>query len=91
METGNYENLVAEITEQVLRKISDNGALKNQSPGHPGDKELQLKKIAKMIDHTLLKPDATYEQVKQLCDEAKEFGFASVCINSCNVTLRKSF
>jgi len=91
METGNYENLVAEITERVLRKISDNSALKNQSPGHPGDKELQLKKIAKMIDHTLLKPDATYEQVKQLCDEAKEFGFASVCINSCNVILAKEF
>lgn len=36
---------------------------------------------AKMIDHTLLKPDATPDQVAQLCFEAKKYGFASVCIN----------
>ncbi len=37
--------------------------------------------ICKAIDHTLLKPDATLEQVKQICDEAKRYGFASVCVN----------
>lgn len=37
--------------------------------------------IAPLIDHTLLKPDATEEQVRQLCAEAMEFGFASVCVN----------
>ncbi|MDR2940755.1 MAG: deoxyribose-phosphate aldolase [Clostridiales bacterium] len=37
--------------------------------------------IAKMIDHTLLKPDAGLEGVKKLCDEAKVFNFASVCVN----------
>lgn len=37
--------------------------------------------ICKVIDHTLLKPDATLEQVKQICDEAKRYGFASVCVN----------
>ncbi len=37
--------------------------------------------VAALIDHTLLKPDATYEQLDQLCDEALEFGFASVCVN----------
>ncbi len=37
--------------------------------------------IAKMIDHTLLKPDATQEQIAQLCFEARKYGFASVCIN----------
>ena len=36
---------------------------------------------AKLIDHTLLKPDATPDQVAQLCFEAKKYGFASVCIN----------
>lgn len=38
-------------------------------------------KIAGMIDHTLLKPDAAQEQIAQLCFEAKRYGFASVCIN----------
>ena len=36
---------------------------------------------ANMIDHTLLKPDATPDQIAQLCFEAKKYGFASVCIN----------
>jgi len=37
--------------------------------------------LAKYIDHTLLKPDATQEDVDILCAEAKEYGFASVCVN----------
>lgn len=37
--------------------------------------------LAKYIDHTLLRPDATLSQVSVLCDEAKEYGFASVCVN----------
>ncbi len=37
--------------------------------------------VAKFIDHTLLKPEATRQQVEQLCKEAMQFGFASVCIN----------
>jgi len=37
--------------------------------------------IAGMIDHTLLKPEARKEQVEQLCAEAKEYTFASVCVN----------
>ncbi len=37
--------------------------------------------LAKYIDHTILKPDAKKEQVIKLCDEAKEYGFASVCVN----------
>lgn len=43
--------------------------------------------IAKMIDHTILKPDATKETVARLCREAREYGFASVCVNSCHVPL----
>lgn len=41
---------------------------------------------AKMIDHTLLKPEASQEQVKKLCREAAEYGFHSVCVNSCYVS-----
>jgi len=37
--------------------------------------------IAKMIDHTLLKPESTKEQIIKLCEEAKQYGFATVCIN----------
>ena len=43
--------------------------------------------IAKMIDHTMLKADATTETIKRYCSEAKEYGFASVCVNTCHVPL----
>jgi len=38
--------------------------------------------IARYIDHTILKPEATPEDVKKLCREAKEYNFASVCVNA---------
>lgn len=37
--------------------------------------------IAKLIDHTLLKPDATETDIKKLCDEAKKYGFFSICVH----------
>ena len=47
---------------------------------------MERKEIAKIIDHTLLKP-ATTSQIVALCAEAKEHGFASVCVNPCHVKL----
>lgn len=44
-------------------------------------------KLNHYIDHTLLKPEATQEQVKRICEEAIEHGFASVCVNPCHVSL----
>lgn len=43
--------------------------------------------LNKYIDHTLLSADATRAQVLKICDEAKEYHFASVCVNSCNAGL----
>jgi len=43
--------------------------------------------LAAMIDHTLLKPSATREEISRLCEEARRYGFASVCINPCYVPL----
>lgn len=43
--------------------------------------------IAQYIDHTILKPEATVEDVKKLCKEAKEYNFASVCVNGCYAKL----
>jgi deoxyribose-phosphate aldolase len=40
-----------------------------------------------MIDHTLLKPDATADQIAQLCFEARKYNFASVCVNPTHVEL----
>lgn len=43
--------------------------------------------IARIIDHTLLKPDAKPEEIEKICREAAEYNFASVCINPCYVPL----
>jgi deoxyribose-phosphate aldolase len=43
--------------------------------------------LAHMIDHTVLRPDATQDQIARLCYEARKYGFASVCVNPGNVKL----
>lgn len=43
--------------------------------------------LARMIDHTALKPDTTEAQIRKLCDEARRYCFASVCVNPCYVPL----
>ncbi len=47
--------------------------------------------LNKYIEHTLLKQDATREEVKKLLDEAKEYNFLGVCVNPCNVAFAKEY
>ncbi len=47
--------------------------------------EITKKNVAGIIDHTLLKPQASEEQIAKICEEAKEYSFASVCVNPCYV------
>ena len=56
---------------------------------------MNKKELAAYIDHTLLKPEATIEDIKKLCEEAKRYSFASVCVNplfvkDCNRILKDS-
>lgn len=44
-------------------------------------------KLAGMIDHTILSPDATREALTKICEEAREYHFATVCVNSSNIPL----
>lgn len=44
-----------------------------------------MDKFNKRFDHTLLKADASHSDILKLCREAEEYGFASVCVNSCYV------
>jgi deoxyribose-phosphate aldolase len=66
-----------------LRGVLDAGATRvgvHATGGAPAD-------IAAMIDHTLLKPDATRGDIEQLCREAAQFQFATVCVNPVWVAL----
>ena len=48
-----------------------------------GEKRMEItrKNVAGIIDHTLLKPEASEAQIEKLCREAMEYHFASVCVN----------
>ena len=46
--------------------------------------------LNRMIDHTLLKPDATTDDIRRVCDEAKRYKFFSVCVNTHYVPLVSS-
>lgn len=61
-----------------VREVVHNGASRVSYRGAGADVPRDL---AHTIDHTLLKPDATAADVDMLCDEAVEYGFASVCVN----------
>lgn len=56
----------------------------NLNPDRPA---ITAAELARMIDHTLLKPTATEEQIRQLCAEAREYRFATVCVNPTWVAL----
>lgn len=48
---------------------------------------MKAEELAALIDHTLLKPDATETMVRRLCAEARQYGFAAVCVNPIYVKL----
>lgn len=65
----------ARISARTGRTIPGIGSVADDAP------------VASLIDHTLLKPEATARQIEKVCFEAKEYGFASVCVNSVYVPL----
>lgn len=52
---------------------------------------MELKEILGKCDHTLLRPDATWEQVRRLCEEGLANGVASVCISPCHVAAASAY
>ena len=48
-----------------------------------------MKPLNKFVDHTNLKPDSKKEKIVQLCADAREWNFASVCVSPCNISLAK--
>lgn len=92
---GNYDQLIDQITDMVLAKLTgeeycptfcradverivDAGA---ERIGIVLGETATAHDWASLIDHTLLKPEASYADIKKLCDEAAQYGFASVCVN----------
>jgi deoxyribose-phosphate aldolase len=74
------DSLIENATREVLAHIRQ-GSVSAPAAGAGRVPE----SLAAMIDHTLLKPEATREQIARLCAEAREYRFASVCVNPINV------
>ncbi len=62
-----------------LKYLLESGAVRVGTNGTAPDSGAA---VARLIDHTLLKPTATRAQIVKVCEEARQYGFASVCVNS---------
>jgi deoxyribose-phosphate aldolase len=95
MQNGNYEKLVEQITDMVLAKLGGDDSCPSfcsadvQRIVDAGAERIGIvlgetataHDWASLIDHTLLKPEASEADIRKLCAEAAQFGFASVCVN----------
>jgi len=77
----------AERRPEDVRAVVGAGATRVSAT--PGTKHV-AGELAQLIDHTLLRPDATADDIQKLCDEARQYTFASVCVNSSFVARCKS-
>lgn len=88
---SDLEQIVRLAAEEILAYLGDphqRGTLAGatQVPINPGVASLDAG-IARLIDHTLLKPDASDQDIRILCREAAQFRFATVCVNPWHVPL----
>jgi deoxyribose-phosphate aldolase len=87
----NLDDVVSLITQKVAERLSDQSRPSKESSSVPSEKIAKAtdydQKLASMIDHTFLKPEGSKEQLEKLCQEAREYNFATVCVNSSNIPL----
>lgn len=78
------DRLIEEITRQVMKELGEQtgSALFGTTSGYNAE-------YAKYVDHTVLKPDTTRSTIERFCNEAREYEFASVCINPTHVSFAK--
>lgn len=88
------EQLVSEVTRRVSARLPANNNGSTSVPATrvaaplaacPFGIDVPANQLAAYIDHTLLRVDATHDDLHTLCGEALEHGFASVCVNAANV------
>jgi deoxyribose-phosphate aldolase len=92
VETSELEHLVASIAEELLAAKSPVRASGKDLPKPGGSVDSAVDStvdsaVAALIDHTILRPEASAEEVRTVCAEARRYGFASVCVNPARVAL----
>jgi len=82
--SGSSVELSADDLQRIANRVRQ--LLQQEGPAEPpAPPPVSADQLAKMIDHTLLKPEATPADIEKLCAEAKAHGFFSVCVNPTNV------
>jgi len=80
------EQIVQKIVEEVIQRLKSSPAhaepSAEKSTASSSTENVLPSDLAKYIDHTLLKPEASKDQIDILCDEAIKYHFYSVCVNS---------
>ena len=79
------KELIDKISDEIiskLKKLDKTDSISINSAETKNADNITPADVARYIDHTLLKPDATEDQIKTLCEEAVKYGFYSVCVNS---------
>ncbi|MBI2212331.1 MAG: deoxyribose-phosphate aldolase [Acidobacteria bacterium] len=87
---GSINDLSADDFARIASRVREllqqgGGSTPASGPALPPDR------LVKLIDHTILKPEAVVEDIEKVCEEAKKFGFYSVCVNSNWVAKAKTF
>ena len=72
-------DLSSEDIERISARVRQ--LLQQGAPAPAAAEALPPDKLVKLIDHTLLRPEATAEEIERLCQEASKYGFYSVCVN----------
>ncbi len=75
---------IARIADRVRQLLQHGGSASSAAP------VISIDDLVKLIDHTLLKPEATAEEIDKLCAEAKQYAFYSVCVNPTWVSKARS-
>ncbi len=75
---GNWQHLIHQGADRIS-SVGEKPFQPHELSGNEG--------LAQKIDHTLLKPDATKEEIKRICEEARQYHFATVCVNSVYIAL----
>jgi len=93
MSSGELDQLVVQIGDRILSRL---GLLENsRAAGFPAGSESSAAtavtrfdaSVARLIDHTQLRPEAVSSDITRLCREARRYQFASVCVNPCWVSV----
>jgi deoxyribose-phosphate aldolase len=81
--SGSLSDEDLERIAQELRKMIERGSSMTIPPLPPPSTRRQAgpENIARYLDHTILRPDATADEIRNLCAEARQFSFAAVCVN----------